>query len=121
MTPISLLADHWSTGKCDTTETWCSRLLAHDATLVFLRLSQSDRHGDGEQRYRESPQHGSSSLKPLKLYASRHDLRQCGGPVFLGSAALAAWRCTPQSAAPCDVRRARPRLNSRVCKSRLTG
>jgi hypothetical protein len=47
-----------------------------------FRLSQSNRHSNGEQRYRESPQHGSSSVKLLKLYASRHEPHQW---VFLGS------------------------------------
>ena len=65
--------------KSDTTGTYCSRLLANGAQRgplpMPLRLSQSNRHSNGKQRYRESPQHGSSSLKLLKLYASRRDLR----------------------------------------------
>ena len=67
MTPLPLLAQHWLIGECDTTVTCCSRLLPHDAirdrVLVPLRLSQSNRHGNGEQRYRESPQHIFSSLE----------------------------------------------------------
>jgi len=61
MAPLPLLAQHWLTGKCDTTETRCSRLLVKGTQRgplpMPLRLSQSNRHGNGEQRYRESPQH----------------------------------------------------------------
>jgi len=62
MAPLPLLAEHWLTTECDTTHTRCSRWLAlgtHWGPLPRpLRLSQSDRHGNGEQRNRESPQHG---------------------------------------------------------------
>ena len=62
MAPLALLAQHWLTTDCDTTETCCSRLLALGAPRGHLpvppRLSQSNRHDNGEQRYRESPQHG---------------------------------------------------------------
>jgi hypothetical protein len=79
MAPLPLLAQYQLTTKSDTTGTYCSRLLANGAQRgplpMPLRLSQSNRHSNGKQRYRESPQHGSSSLKLLKLYASRRDLR----------------------------------------------
>jgi hypothetical protein len=62
MAPLPLLAQHQLTTKSDTTGTCCSRLLANSAQRgplpMPLRLSQSNRHGNGEQRYRESPQHG---------------------------------------------------------------
>jgi hypothetical protein len=62
MAPLPLLAQHWLTTNCDTTETCCGRLLALGAprgTLPMpLCLSQSNRHTDCEQHYSESPQHG---------------------------------------------------------------
>jgi len=82
MAPLPLLAQYQLTTKSDTTGTYCSRLLANGAQRgplpMPLRLSQSNRHSNGKQRYRESPQHagdgvrsgpGSRGREPTPIFA----------------------------------------------------